>query len=68
MRDRNNSETCSLHSLTKLLKSLLVVNCVMDRTSLGWAHIFKNGLSCDKTSRCYDAIFDFVTLVSLMQL
>ncbi len=30
----------------------------MERTSLDWAHLFINGLSCDIKSRCYDAIFD----------
>ncbi len=34
-------KTCSLHSLTKRLKSLF--KCVMDRTSLDWDHLFKNG-------------------------
>ncbi len=34
----------------------------MDRTSLDWAHLRKMG--CDKTSRCYDAIFDSVALVT----
>ncbi len=53
---RRSHQIRSLHSLTKHLKSLLF-NCVMDWTSLDWDHLFKNGLSCDKTSRCYYAIF-----------
>ncbi len=38
-------QTRSIHSLTKLLNSLLVFKCVIDRTSLDWAHLFKNRLS-----------------------
>ncbi len=43
-------------------------NCLMDRTSPDCAHLFKNGLSAVITSRCYDAIFDSVALVSWMRL
>ncbi len=49
----------SLHSPTKRLKSLLVVNCVMDRTSLDWVHLFKNGLSAVIKLLCVMTIFLF---------
>ncbi len=40
----------------------------MDRTSLDWLIYLKRAVNCDKTSRCYDAIFDSVALVSWMRL
>ncbi len=49
-------QTLSLHSPTKHLKSLLLFNCVMDRTSLDWAHLFKNGLSSVIKLQCFDSV------------